>query len=116
MVMSLKCGRGSGRGERQLSCLVTLISHSMCQNLRGGRVGCGWGKICCGQDGTELGKQMLHVAYWSLKPAVAKTAIKQRSQTVIILPFKKILAWGGGGGGQSKDMMGVQRGTSHLVE
>lgn len=79
-------------------------------------MGCGWGKICCGQDGTELGKQMLHVAYWSLKPAVAKTAIKQRSQTVIILPFKKILALGGGGGGQSKDMMGVQRGTSHLVE
>lgn len=78
--MTLKCGRGLEEGEAALPghCHLTqYVTESM------GDGGGGEEKLkeimkknentelCCRQDGRELGKQMLHVAYCSLKPAVA---------------------------------------------
>ena len=48
-------------------------------------------------DGTEVGKQLLQVAYCSLKPVTAFwDSHKQLSQTVIILPFFNFSLGGGG--------------------
>lgn len=93
--MSLKCGRGSGRGERQLSCLVTPISL-VPQHVSD----FAWGR--------RRGRDMLWAGWYGAREGDAACGIllpkassgflshKQLSQIVIILPFFFYFSLGGG--------------------